>query len=346
MKHYYLFFFGIVFFFTAQILQGDVTDITGDTGTPQSGSLIISGGTSGALFDTSTSTITQSFNFLTLPNTTATDGQITIGSEYVLHTYGTANANTFVGGDAGNFTLAGFENTGCGGSALNSLDQGVQNTGIGQSALASLTNGNENTAVGQGAGVSLVDGQGNILIGLSAGGIYSGSESNNIIIAINGGALGESNTTRIGSGGQQACFIDGIYGQTVSFDSALPVFVDNVGTLGTVLSTKKIKSNIRPIGNDSCCIFELNPVSFTQKSDPNKTKQYGLIAEEVEETCPCLVIKDSEGAPLAVRYHELPVLLLNELQKKATEIETLKKEVSDLTARIEKLELLCKSPTH
>jgi hypothetical protein len=49
--------------------------------------------------------------------------------------------------------------------------------------------------------------------------------------------------------------------------------------------------------------------------DPKGTLQYGLIAEEVEQVYPELVIRDDDGKEIGVRYDLLPTLLLNELQR-------------------------------
>ena len=43
--------------------------------------------------------------------------------------------------------------------------------------------------------------------------------------------------------------------------------------------------------------------------------EYGLIAEEVERLAPELVAHGSDGEPYSVRYHVLPSMLLNEMQK-------------------------------
>jgi hypothetical protein len=78
---------------------------------------------------------------LTLPATTATTGQIKLGSYPFIHNYGPANAwNTFVGNSAGNFTMGGPGGT-----------DGTYNTGVGSVSLASNTTGHFNTAVGAGS---------------------------------------------------------------------------------------------------------------------------------------------------------------------------------------------------
>jgi hypothetical protein len=79
--------------------------------------------------------------------------------------------------------------------------------------------------------------------------------------------------------------------------------------------------------------MSLRPVAFKYKRDhePGGLAQYGLIAEEVAEIYPELVVYDDEGRPQAIRSQLLDPLLLNEIQKQRREIE-------DLKARLEKLE--------
>ena len=64
--------------------------------------------------------------------------------------------------------------------------------------------------------------------------------------------------------------------------------------------------------------MRLRPVTFRYKKsieDGDKPTQYGLIAEEVAEVFPDLVVYNKDGEPETVKYHLLATLLLNELQK-------------------------------
>ena len=72
------------------------------------------------------------------------------------------------------------------------------------------------------------------------------------------------------------------------------------------------------MGQASEALLELRPVTFKYKQEPVKGEQplqFGLIAEEVAEVLPDLVVYDDEGRPETVRYHLLSSMLLNELQK-------------------------------
>ena len=70
---------------------------------------------------------------------------------------------------------------------------------------------------------------------------------------------------------------------------------------------------------------------YRPEIDPVGITQYGLIAEEVAEVAPDLVITEENGEPYTVRYEQLVPLLLNEVQE-------LRASNDDLLARLEALE--------
>ena len=170
---------------------------------------------------------------------------------------------------------------------------------------------------------------------MNLGSNYTGAESSNILIR-NLGVLGESNTIHIGSQGpdptdpgvQTTCFIAGITGVSVSGSA---VQVSASGQLGVVVSSSRYKTDIQTLSNDSSSIYHLRPVSFSYKNSPNQEKQIGLIAEEVALVYPELVVYNHQKEPESVKYHSLPVLLLNEDKKH-------KGIIDDLMCRVEKLE--------
>ncbi len=70
--------------------------------------------------------------------------------------------------------------------------------------------------------------------------------------------------------------------------------------------------------------------SDTRSHPPDGPLEYGLIAEEVAEIYPDLVVLDKDGQPAGVRYHVLPAMLLNELQRQQREIAELRAQVRAL----------------
>ena len=209
------------------------------------------------------------------------------------------------------------------------------NCAMGDGVLAALnTSGaNWNTVFGSGSLVALTAGVGNTVIGKNAGNNYTGSESSNICIgAFSGGAVSTSNQLHIGSGtgtsnGQlNAAYISGIQGITVI---GTAVLVSSSDQLGISVSSRRYKENIEDLGSLSDKVFDLRPVKFNYIVGEDNSQQTGLIAEEVHEVMPSLVVYDKEGLPQTVKYHDLPVLLLNELQKALKRIEALELQLKE-----------------
>ena len=236
----------------------------------------------------------------------------------------TGSDNTALGNGALLAATDGSENVGVGGLTLNDLTTGDENTAVGAAAAEHITTGSQNTAVGWAAltgpgAAGLLTGTFNVGIGYAAGGNYTGAESNNILIS-SSGTVGESNTLRIANGtgaGQQQvnrAFIHGIRGITTGVADAIAVLVDSAGQLGTVSSSMRYKQDIRDMNEYSEALLGLRPVLFSYKQDKSETLQRGLIAEEVEKVFPDLVVY-KDGLPESIKYHELPILLLNELKK-------------------------------
>jgi hypothetical protein len=88
-------------------------------------------------------------------------------------------------------------------------------------------------------------------------------------------------------------------------------------------------------------LLQLRPVQFKYKK-PNangeKPIQYGLIAEEVAEVIPELVVTNKDGQPETVAYHLLPAMLLNELQKEHGQLKADEKVIHDQAQQIAKLQ--------
>jgi len=90
-------------------------------------------------------------------------------------------------------------------------------------------------------------------------------------------------------------------------------------------STLKAKHDIVNLEFVTDSIYDLRPVSFTWNEQ--KIRDFGLIAEEVDEIIPELVQKNNDGEPEAVKYSQLSVLLLSELKKLKEENEKLNERV-------------------
>ena len=56
------------------------------------------------------------------------------------------------------------------------------------------------------------------------------------------------------------------------------------------------------------------------------------------EVAPRLVVHDADGEPFSVRYHVLPPLMLNEMQKQQKTISAQEAQIATLVARLDALE--------
>ena len=227
------------------------------------------------------------------------DQNTAVGAGALLNTSG--GQNTATGAFALFNNTIGLQNTANGILALFNNTTGSDNTASGLQALQANTTGEGNTAVGDAALVSNTTGEFNTALGLLAG--------SNVITA--------NNVICIGAAGfdvSNSCFIGNIRGASVSPD-AIPVIVDSSNKLGTMTSSRRFKKDIKPMDKDSEAILALKPVTFQYKDDKTGTPQFGLVAEEVAEVNPGLIVRDKEGKPYSVRYDAVNAMLLNEFLK-------------------------------
>ena len=96
----------------------------------------------------------------------------------------------------------------------------------------------------------------------------------------------------------------------------------NGGTLtNTNPSDRRLKQNITPITYGLNEVLQLNPVSFDWKNDNNKNKQFGFIAQEVQEVMPEAVI---QGEYLGLEKDAIYTALVNAIKEQQAQIEELK----------------------
>ena len=157
--------------------------------------------------------------------------------------FNNANSNTAVGAASLLLNTIGTQNTGVGTGTLLYNDSDSPNTATGNIALEFNTTGGSNTATGSEALNANTTGNNNIALGNqvlfnsettsdhvalgSMAGFGITSADNNIIIGHHSGVhsvFGEES---------DRCYIDNIFGAPVSADTAVPVFVDSDGRLGT-----------------------------------------------------------------------------------------------------------------
>lgn len=116
------------------------------------------------------------------------------------------------------------------------------------------------------------------------------------------------------------------------------MYVDNVGLIGNLTSTREAKANIQDLESVEW-LKNLKPRQFNYrfKNDDGsysdnlcKDLEYGLIAEEVEETNKLLVFydeKNNNGKLQGVHYNKLIVPMLKMIQELSAEVAALKSKL-------------------
>jgi hypothetical protein len=260
-------------------------------------------------FENSAFGVNALFNNITGMNNTASGFSALLSN--------TAADNNTATGAFALFNTIGRGNTADGVSALGNNSTGFRNTASGASALEGNTTGNNNIAVGWSAGSNLTTGSDNIEIGSL-------------------GVSHDDSTIRLGTQGTQtSAFIAGVSSTAIT---GVDVVVSSNGQLGVAASSVRYKRDIRSLDDRSQGLWQLRPVTFRYKQDPQGQRQYGLIAEEVAKVYPELVVHDNKGQIQSVQYRELIPLMLNELQHQQEALATVKAENARLEARLTHLE--------
>jgi uncharacterized coiled-coil protein SlyX len=269
-----------------------------------------------ALFSLTTGSYNTAVGFFSLRSNTIGSFNTATGAGALFLNAGAnpniATANTATGAVALLSNTTGFNNTATGFQALLSNTTGDHNTADGNAALLSNTTGFANTASGVEALFNNISGTFNTALGFEAG--ASVTTASNVI------AIGTA-----GANVSNSCYIGQIYGTFNTAQSAV-VYIDPDGRLGTGPSARRFKKDIADMGAASEVLLSMRPVTFHFKTqDTEKAgreiSQFGLIAEEVAEVNPDLILRDKEGEIYSVRYDAVNAMLLNEFLKAHSKME-------------------------
>ena len=295
----------------------------------------------------------------------STDDNTAVGTDALaLNTTGNRNCafgsfalfNNQVAGNASNaFGFEALFNNDSDGAAL-----GLFNNGFGWEALWSNVDGIWNTAMGDGAGFGITGdhnsafgadalsdctGSDNVGVGFFAGST-AGASSNTIFIGTNAGTgatwdssniiqIGVTNPSSAFGTAANTCYINYIFGEPVGVGPGQAVFVDSDGVLGFTTSSRRVKHDIKPMDKSSETLYALKPVTFKYNSDKTGMTCFGLIAEDVAEVNPDLVLCDKQGDVSSVRYEQINAMLLNEFLKEHKKVEEQQASISQLKSEMQ-----------
>ncbi len=308
---------------------------------------------------------------LELPNTTAVGaGVLTLGGDRFLHNYGPANAyNTFVGQQAGNFTMTSTNNTASGYQSLQSDTTGGYNaasgagslsfntTGVfntasgfqslvanrtgsintasGGQSLYSNTTGNSNTASGSGSLYLNTAGSDNTASGYNAGATNATGTYNTFLgYAADAAANNLTNATALGANA-----VVNASNKVRIGNSTVTVIEGQVPY--TYPSDARLKDNIRGLNLGLDFVLQLRPVSFTMKQGNGRTDM-GFLAQDVEAVLGdgynVLGIGGDQDHTLSLRGTDLIAPMVKAIQEQDATIKAQQSQIEAKDARIADLE--------
>lgn len=282
-----------------------LNDITTATDNTSIGAYANSKQTNGG-FNTSVGYNAGTGTFGTFMSYDVSIGNNTITSGYATHSVAVGNGACYNGRDQ-YLVFVGSE---AGGDFYTDDITNPGSVGVGYQSLHNLSTGSYNTALGTQSADTVTTGSNNVVIGYRAD---TAAATDNAICIGNDTSTSTSNSINIGNSTDHTTnYQAGIRGVTTGNADAVAVLIDSAGQLGTISSSRRYKENINPIDNIDN-LYNLNPVSFNYKTQPNDIT-FGLIAEEVHEVLPDIVVykdRDGEKAPETVQYHLLSPLILS-----------------------------------
>lgn len=118
------------------------------------------------------------------------------------------------------------------------------------------------------------------------------------------------------------------YNQTIGAGGH-PVWMDSNLEFGRQVSARKYKEAIEPHPIDPAAVLALEPVIYRRKGVEGAGPEFGLIADDVEQTLP-EVITYFDGEVDGIRYDLLSVALLDVVKAQ-------QRQLDELTARFDKI---------
>lgn len=253
------------------------------------------------------------------------------------------NYNVAIGNQALWNSIDGSLNVAIGYNALGALQMNSFNTVLGSYALASNTTGASNVAIGYRAGYNynVTDNSvgHNTIIGYASGeGLVTGNKNTIIGANISGLPTNLSNAIVLGEGATLATSNAIKLGNT----SISNIFAQ-VGISET--SDRRFKEDIKTITLGLKFVNNLHPVEYIRKNNKDKTKEWGVIAQELQQAINNADYKNAgiiqedgtEFKILSVRYTDLIAPIIKALQELSEQNCQIIKKIIEMEADNQKL---------
>ncbi|MFC4095976.1 tail fiber domain-containing protein [Euzebyella saccharophila] len=128
------------------------------------------------------------------------------------------------------------------------------------------------------------------------------------------------------------------FGLRFHYGGALRGFINANNGAYVQSSDKRLKSEIRPLTNVLGKVKELKPSTYYYKSDIERKRTIGLIAQDVQSIFPDLVSSDNEDELLGLNYSAFAIVAIKAIQEQQSLIEKQSERIASLEARLLRLE--------
>ncbi len=266
----------------------------------------------------------------------------------------TATFNTGIGAQALREITTGSFNTAVSANGLLNTTTGSLNTAMGMQSLLGNTTGSDNTALGHNAGYTGVSGAFanttgafNTFIGSLSGpgsatqlqnataiGAYATvTQNNSLVLGCVSGVASCPATTSVGIANSAPGFLLHVGSASTTSGTSVARFQNAGGTCTvtpntaggiTCTSDERAKKNIEAFTGAVDLLERINIKKYNMKSDKDGSiKQVGVIAQEVEDVLPGLVVTDSDGSK-SFSYAGLTPILLQAIKEQQVQINQIK----------------------
>lgn len=326
------------------------------------------------LFFNTTGTYNSAFGYYALSSNTTGNNNSAFGSQAlfnntaginnsgfglnVLYTNTTGSGNSAFGNYSMYLNTTGYSNSAFGNLTLYNNSEGLNNTAVGYQSLYSNISGDNNSGLGYQSLYTNTTGFLNAAFGSYTLTANSTGHTNAAFgnYALGNNTTGNSNTAL----GNYALYTNtiGINNTAIGYDAQVPSgFASNQVRLGnssvtyagiqvswTITSDRNLKNNINNTNLGLDFINKLRPVSYIRKNDESKKTEYGLIAQEVEETLKEEGVENAgmltitDNGEYQLRYNDLLAPMIKAIQQLNEENQDLKLKNKELEERIAKYE--------
>lgn len=211
--------------------------------------------------------------------------------------------------------------------SVNYIDMGINSGGYSSTLIPILDGVNEAYLFSTGNDLKIGNASATYDLGFFTNGFATTNERLRITAGGNVGIGITSPADKLSVAGIMAPSADNTYTIGSSTNRWSEVYATN-GTIQT--SDARLKKNITPLKYGIKELQQLQAVTYSWLLQPEQKNKIGLIAQQVQQIIPEVVVGDATKDKLGMNYAELVPVLINTLKQQQQQLERLKKQAAAL----------------